>query len=226
MKFVDLDNNKEINVGAGTVEDHGDLEVIGNIMPRYQYGINLDMKWNGIGLSVFLQGIGHRDWYPSAGTGFFWGGYAQPYNFALKDQQNTTVILDRSTENWKVTNPDAYWPRRVWASVTAGSGAGVMNTYNDYFLQNVAYLRLKNLTLDYSFPSKVTQKLHMEKLRIYFSGENLLTFSPLFKRTSMFDPEMIGRGDSDYDDPTDTNIGDGYSYPMLKSFTFGFNITF
>ena len=225
IKFVDVDGNKEITAGAGTLEDHGDLDRIGNIMPRFQYGVNIDLKWNGIGLSVFLQGIGHRDWYPSEGSGFFWGGYARAYDYALKDQLDR-VILDKSSENWTVTNPGAYWPRRLYAAANAGSGLGTMNSYNDYFLQNAAYLRLKNLTIDYTIPSKWLEKIHIEKLRVFFSGENLLTWSPIFKHTSMFDPEVITKGDSDFGNSTSTSMGDGYSYPMLKSFTFGINLTF
>ncbi len=225
IKFLDVDGNKEITAGAGTLEDHGDLERIGNIMPRYQYGVNLDVKWNGIGLSVFLQGVGRRDWYPSEGSGFFWGGYARAYDYALKDHLDR-VILDKSTENWTVTNPGAYWPRRLYGPANAGSGLGTMNSYNDYFLQNAAYLRLKNLTIDYTIPGKFTKKAGIEKARVFFSGENLLTFSPIFKHTSMFDPEVIGKGDTDFGNQTSTTQGDGYSYPMLKTFTFGINLTF
>ena len=230
IRFVDVDGNKEITAGAGTLEDHGDLDRIGNIMPRFQYGINVDLRWNGIGLSVFLQGIGHRDWYPSEGTSLFWGGYGRAYDYALKDQQVDRVILDKSTENWTVSNAadNPYWPRRLYGPAMAGSGLGTMNSYNDYFLQNAAYLRLKNLTLDYTFPAKLLEKARIEKLRIYFSGENLATWSPIYEHTSMFDPEVISKGDSDFSDgnATSETMGDGASYPMLRSFTFGINITF
>ena len=227
IKFLDVDGNQEITAGAGTLEDHGDLDRIGNIMPRYQYGINMDFKWNNIGLSIFLQGIGHRDWFPSEGTGFFWGGYGRAYDYALKDQLDV-VILDKSSENWRVANADKnpYWPRRLYGPAIAGSGLGTMNSYNDYFLQNAAYLRLKNLTLDYTFPAKLAQKINIDKLRVYFSGENLLTFSPLFEHTSMFDPEVINKGDSDFGNSTSETMGDGASYPMLRAFTFGINLTF
>ena len=227
IRFLDVNKDKQITAGAATLEDHGDLERIGNIMPRYQYGINLDLKWNGIGLSVFFQGIGHRDWYPSEGTGFFWGGYGRAYDYALKDQLDY-VKLDKSTTNWTVINADEnpYWPRRSYGHAIAGNGLGTMNSYNDYFLQNAAYLRLKNLTVDYTFPKKLTEKANIEKLRIYFSGENLLTFSPIFARTSMFDPEVIDKGDSDFGNNTSETMGDGYTYPMLMSFTFGINLTF
>ena len=228
IKFSDLDGNKEITAGAGTLESHGDLDRIGNIMPRYQYGVNIDLKWNGVGLSVFFQGIGHRDWYPSEGTGFFWGGYGRAYDYALKDQQTDRVILDKSNENWVVSNAseNPYWPRRLYGPAIAGSGIGTMNTYNDYFLQNAAYLRLKNLTLDYTFPVALTQKAGINKLRVYFSGENLLTWSPIYRHTSMFDPEVISKGDSDFGSATSETMGDGASYPMLKTFTLGINLTF
>ena len=227
IRFVDVDGNKEITAGAGTLEDHGDLDRIGNIMPRYQFGINFDAKWNGLGLSVFLQGIGHRDWYPSEGSSLFWGGYERAYNFALYDQLDR-VILDKSTPNWTVSNAadHPYWPRRLYGMAMAGSGIGTMNTYSDYFLQNAAYLRLKNLTLDYTFPEKAARRIGMEKVRVYFSGENLLTWSPIYRHTSMFDPEVIDKGDSDFGNATSTSMGDGASYPMLKSYTIGINLTF
>ena len=227
IKFLDLDDTQEISVGSATLEDHGDLDRIGNIMPRYQYGVNIDMRWNGIGLSLFFQGIGHRDWYPSEGTGFFWGSYGRAYDYALKDQRNV-VVLDKSTENWTVANAsdNPYWPRKSYGHAMAGSGLGTMNSYNDYFLQNAAYLRLKNLTVDYVFPKNLTKKINIEKLRVYFSGENLWTYSPMFKYTSMFDPEVINKGDSDFGNATSDTMGDGASYPMLRSFTFGINLTF
>lgn len=219
VKFLDLDGNKEITAGSGTLEDHGDLDLIGNIMPRYQYGINLDARWNGIGLSLFFQGVGHRDWYPADDSGMFWGGYGRAYDYCLKNQSDV-VILDKSTENWKVTNPGAYWPRRLYGPAFEAKGQGTMDAPNDYFLQNAAYLRLKNVTLDYTFPSSLTKKIGIEKLRLYFSGENLLTFTPLSEHAPMFDPEGLGT-DTDYN-----GSREGAVYPMLKTFTFGINLTF
>lgn len=228
LKFLDTNGDKVISTGDWTLDSHGDLERIGNAMPRFQYGLNLDFRWNGIGLSMFFQGVGKRDWYPSRGSDFFWSGYARAYcAYVLKDQAgDNTVQLDKSTENWTVANADKkpYWTRRAY---------GIGNNYttsmgfaNDYYLQNAAYVRLKNLTIDYSFPGKMLKKIKVDKLRVYLSGENLLTWSPLFKHTSMFDPEGIGNGDSDFHDGTSASMGDGYSYPMLRTFTFGINLTF
>lgn len=228
LKFLDLNGDKKISQGSWTLDDHGDLDRIGNEMPRYHYGINLDFRWNGIGLSMFWQGIGKRDWYPSQGSDFFWGGYSRAYlAYVLKDQAGDNhVILDKSTENWTVANADKnpYWTRRTYG--TANSATGALTFPNDHFLQNASYIRLKTLTIDYSFPKAWMEKIKMEKIRIYFTGENLFTWSPMFKHTSMFDPEVISNGDSDFTSGTNTSMGDGYSYPMLKTFTFGINLTF
>ena len=95
-------------------------------------------------------------------------------------------------------------------------------------LQNAAYIRLKNLTVDYTLPAKLTQKAKIEKIRFYVSMENLWTWSPIYKHTKMFDPEGIYPGDSDFDTVKygQNGAGDGSGYPMLKSFTFGVNLTF
>lgn len=226
LKFLDVSGDKKISTGAFTLDSHGDLERIGNSMPRFQYGFNMDFKWNGIGLSVFLQGVGKRDWYPTKGSDFFWGGYARAYvAYVMKTQsKENTVQIDKSTENWTVTNAadKPYWTRRGYAQ--ANSNLCSLTFPNDYYLQNAAYLRLKNLTVDYSFPQAMLKKIKIEQLRVYFTGENLLTWSPLFKNTDMFDPEVIQGGDSDFHSAAEA--GDGYSYPMLRTFTFGLSITF
>lgn len=228
LKFLDTNGDKVINTGSWTLEDHGDLERIGNEMPRYQFGLNLDFRWNGLGLSAFIQGVGKRDWYPSQGSDFYWGGYSRAYcAYVLKDQAgNNHAILDKTTENWTVSNYDEnpYWTRRTYG--TANSATGALTFPNDHFLLNAAYVRLKTLTLDYTIPEKLTKKAMINKLRIYLTGENLFTWSPMFKYTTMFDPEVIENGDSDFHSGTSTSMGDGYSYPMLRTYTLGLSLTF
>ena len=225
LKFRNLNDDTVINTGSWTVDDHGDLDRIGNEMPRFQFGLNLNLRWNGIGLSAFFQGVGKRDWYPSQGTDFFWGSWGRAYAFMLKDQQDNHVILDKSDADWKVANAAAkpFWPRQTYG--TADSAKGALTFPNDYFLMNAAYLRLKTLTLDYSFPKALVSKAKIQNLRVYVTGENLLTWSPMFKYTTMFDPEVISNGDSDFHSGTSTTMGDGYSYPLLRSVTFGVSIT-
>lgn len=229
LKFLDLNHDNAIGTGKGTLDDHGDLERIGNESPRYMYGINVGANWNGIGLSVFVQGVGKRDWYPSCESGFFWGMYNRPYGYLPTIHTTDAVQVDYSTENWVVTNAadKPYFTRQV--AYSANRNVGPLTWENDYYLQDASYWRLKNLTIDYTFPKKWTSKLNIEKLKVYFSGENLLTFSPIFKHSKMFDPEVIGYGDTDFTASDNTGLsgaGQGYSYPMLKSFTFGLNINF
>lgn len=228
LKFIDINGDGKIDYGKGTLDDHGDLERIGNQSPRYYFGINLGANWNGIGVSVFLQGVGKRDWYPSCESGFFWGMYNRPYGYLPKIHTQDAVEVDYSTSNWVVTNAarKPYFTRQV--AYAANRNDGPLTFENDYYMQNAAYVRLKNLTVDYTFPSKLTKKIRVEKLKVYFSGENLLTFSPIYKHTKMFDPETLGFGDSDFGNNVGglSGVGQGYTYPMLKTYTFGLNITF
>lgn len=233
LKFVDLDGDGDINYGNYTVEDPGDLTVIGNITPRYQFGLNLDFKWNGLGLSMFFQGVGKRDWYPTVETGFFYGPYNRPYSPYLTKTMtgDNYAHVDYSTENWTVTNYDSnpYWSRRVGYS--ANRNLGPLTYENDHYLQNVAYVRLKNLTIDYTLPEKILKGTDISNVRFYVAMENLWTWSPMFRITDMFDPEVIGLGDSDFDSSGSSyyglsGVGEGYSYPMLRTYTFGVNLTF
>ena len=246
IRFIDINGDGVINYGAqsffmdpDTKEvtlDTGDLEVIGNVTPRYQFGLNMDFRWNGFGLSVFFQGVGHRDWYPSCETGFFYAGYNRPYMGVMKNQIGDNYVKINYTNPdgsanpyWEVTNADKhpYWTRRV--AYSANRNVGPLTVENDYYMQNAAYVRLKNLTLDYSLPKNIVQKVGIENVKFYVTLENLLTWSPMFKNTQAFDPEGIDLGDTDFDSYSNfglSGIGQGYSYPMLKSYTFGVNLTF
>lgn len=216
LKFADLDNSGVVDNGSNRLEDHGDLKKIGNSSPRYHYGINLGANWNGIGLSVFFQGIMKRDWYPAGESGLFWGQYNRTYGYSLPWQN-----ADRWTEENQ--NVNAYWPRLRGS--LAASGRGTLRAANDRYLQNARYCRLKNVTLDYTLPGRISQKIHLEKVKVYVSGENLFFWSPLKKYAKNFDPEQITPGDADYHATRGTD-GDGYGYPQTKSVTFGVNLSF
>jgi hypothetical protein len=155
-----------------------------------------------------------RDWYPAGESGLFWGQYDRPYGYSLPWQ---------NTDRWSEDNPNAYWPRLRGS--LAVSGRGTLRAANDRYLQKARYCRLKNITLDYTLPQQITRKAHMEKVKIYVSGENLFFWSPLKKYAKNYDPEMITAGDADFASKTGTD-GQGYGYPMTKSVTIGLNITF
>ncbi len=191
--------------------------MIGNTTPRYCYSIQAGFNWNGLGFSMLWQGVGQRDWYPAKESNYFWGQYGRPYSMALPWH------AERYTDD----NPDtgAYWPRLT--GYQGSASGGLFATPNTHFLQKARYIRLKNLTVDYTLPKDVVKKIGLQNLKIYVSGENLLTFSPLNKHAKNFDPEGITPGDKDIQETRGgDNSGDGEGYPMLRSYTIGLNITF
>lgn len=222
IKFADLDDSGAIDYGKNTADDPGDMRVIGNSTPRYSYGLNLNASYCGVGISLFFQGVGKRDWYPSINTGYFWGKYNRPYSFMLEAHTGDNIWTEENR------NTNALWPRMTGYLTTDAQGV-LSKAANDRFLVDASYCRLKNITIDYTFPKRILKKIGLQGLRVYVTGENLFTWSPITKWTDNFDPEVIQAGDTDFNSANSYANGDqadGYSYPMLKSVTVGVNITF
>jgi len=198
--FDDVDGSTKIDQGKGTLDDHGDLVRIGNAMPRYNYGITVNMAWMGFDFSMFWQGIGKQNVYPGGNNMLFWGPYARAYSSFIPE--------DFPSKVWSKNNRNAYFPRPV--ADLARSFA--MSRPNDRYLQNLAYCRLKNLTVGYTLPKTLTKKVYLEKVRLYFSGENLFITSKL--KSDYIDPEQMMH---------DTN---GRVYPFSKTFSFGLDVSF
>ena len=136
------------------------------------------------------------------------------------------AIYDDTSSKVLSTNYDAYWPRLV--SYNASSGSGPLAQPNDRYLQNARFLRLKNLTIDYTLPKKWTDAINFQSIKFYLSGDNLFTMTPLRKHAKNYDPEGLFHGDADWSAsaPGADNYGDGDGYPVMKVYTFGVNITF
>lgn len=201
VKYRDLDGDKKINNGTNKLGDMGDMTVIGNTTPRYQYTVNGSINWKGVTLSMMFQGVGKRDWNPGAGA-YFWGSgpYAQ------------VTVFKEHMDFWSEDNPGAYYPKPyIHTADGVKPFQNKTKTMSDRYIQNGAYCRLKNLTVSYDLPDAWVKKVSLEKVQVFFSGENLLTFTPLI---GMFDPEAIYTK-NDY-----TNEG-GKNYPMNKVISFG-----
>lgn len=210
IRFEDLNGNDKIDKGSETVDDPGDRVIIGNREPRYIYSLNLNLEWNGIYASAFFRGVGKQDWYPSNESPF-WGQYNRPYNQAMK-----WMIGNYWTED----NPDAYLPR--YTGYFAPFYKGTSNMNNRY-LMDVSYIRLQNLQVGYNLPKKWTNKMKLSNVNIYFSGENLWTWSPMYKLTRDWDVVTVTKSsDTDIND----GRGDGFNYPAMKSFSIGISITY
>ncbi|MRG44793.1 SusC/RagA family TonB-linked outer membrane protein [Chitinophaga sp. SYP-B3965] len=211
IKFKDLNKDHKIDEGAGTLEDPGDREVIGNTSPRYTYGFNTNLEWKGITFSLFLQGVGKRDFWPGTDNSLFWGVYNRPYSWMPTD------VADKM---WSEENPDAYFPRL--RGYTALNSKAELQVPQSKYLQNVAYMRLKNLSLGYNIPASWIAKAGIAQARIYLSGQNLWTWSPMYKYVKTMDPEVIEGADPELS----AGAGNGMSYPMMKTYTIGINVTF
>lgn len=204
LKYVDLNGDGKISTGTNTVDNPGDRKLLGNSQPRFQYGINLGFNYLGIDFSMFLQGVGHIDWYPNPEALPFWGPYSRPYA--------SFIPADFVDKVWSEENPDSYFPRpRGYIAMKTNRTLGAVN---DRYLQNIGYCRLKNLTVGYTLPEKWMKKASISQLRVYFSGENLAYASPLKKNTRYVDPEQA------------MTAGNLAVYPWQKTFMFGIDLTF
>jgi len=215
IKLKDLNGDGFINVGENKVGKSGDRKIIGNSAPRYLYGINLGADWHNISFSVFFQGVGKQQWYPSTETEMFWGQYNRPYN---------NIPTFHLGNMWTPQHTDAYFPRTMSRAASSNTNRtlGVAQTK---YLQNVAYIRMKNLQVGYNLPSKWINKIGARSVKVFFSGENLFTYSPMYKIVKhTIDVENAVPSDQDLN-PNSTN-GDGYNYPLMKSYSFGLNIGF
>jgi TonB-linked SusC/RagA family outer membrane protein len=217
-KYKDLDKNGAIEVGSSAL-DPKDLRVIGNSSPRYRVGFTLNMAWNNIDLSMFLQGVLKQDYYPH--HYLYWGPYQQPYAniypwnldfYRGSDESAAEQAGDSKSylaAGLAKANPNASFPvLQAWlADNNYGAGLDIPQTK---YMLNAAYLRIKNLTLGYTLPGAYTRKLNIDRIRIYFSGENIFEFSGIKK----------------YLDPESVSDGYGWEYPYQRKYSFGLNLDF
>ncbi|WP_299546836.1 TonB-dependent receptor [Seonamhaeicola sp.] len=195
IEYTDLNGDGAISQGDNTLDDPGDLTVIGNTTPRYSFGLRSGFKWKGIDFNMFWQGVLKRDvWL--GGIPFF--GITGSW---------TQQVYETTTDYWTPENTDAYFARPY-----AHWETGKNQITQTRFLQNAAYARLKNIQIGYTLPKSILQTIGVQRLRVYASGENLLTITSIDEN---FDPERLHG-----------NWGNGKSYPLFKTITMGLNIEF
>ena len=224
-KYKDQNGDGRITKGT-TVDNPGDLKVIGNSTPRYRMGFNLTADWKGFDLSMFLQGVAKRDVYPL--SYLYWSFFQQPYTggqlHAFDFYRPTTdsdidmakhsqAYIDAGLAN---QNLNAKYPVfQSWlADKNLGTGVDAMGLAipQTGYMLNGSYLRIKNITLGYTLPEEWTRKFFVSRLRVYVSADNLFEWSGVKK---YFDPEALTNADS-Y----------GYVYPFNRQYSFGLNLTF
>jgi TonB-linked SusC/RagA family outer membrane protein len=204
VKYKDLNGDGVVYQGSNTVDDHGDKKVIGNSTPRYQYGLRLGADWKGFDLNLYFQGVGKRDLWASGSV--FIPGF-----------RGAEGWYSNQMDYWTETNPNAFYPRPTDYGAAADKWDFQPQTR---YLLNMAYLRLKNLTFGYSLSKGVTRRLGIERLRVFFSGENILTFDHL--GNIPIDPET----DFSQTQLDNDRAGFGRVYPYRKTYSLGLQVTF
>lgn len=201
IKILDLDGNNKIDFGDGTVDNPGDRKIIGNSQPRYSFGIPLGGSWKGFDVNILFQGVVHQDYYPDLENQMFWGPYARPYGSFLPANFEKKI--------WRPDNPNSYFPRMIGYIAQSSE----LKWPNDMYLQDIGYMKLRNLTLGYTIPPiSISGKIKIKYLRVYVSGENLLTWT---------------RFDTDYIDPEEVMWDrTGRTYPVGKTYSLGIDVKF
>ena len=183
IRFRDLNNDGVIN--------DSDRTVIGNPNPSWLFSMNNSLSYKGFELSVFLQGIAGNKIYNANNIDNT--GMAAAYN-------QTTDVLKR----WQGEGTSNSMPRAVFGDPNQNTRV------SDRFVENGSYLRLKNITLSYTFPKQWLQKAQIENARLSLSCENVATITGY----SGFDPEVGING-------IDQN-----RYPISRTFSLGLNFNF
>jgi len=203
-KYVDQNGDKKIDVGDNTLDDHGDLKVIGNTTPRYQFGINLGAEWRGFDLSIFIQGVGKKDYY--MGSSAYRGVAQGPFHSNLN---TTNIDYWRDETSALGANYNSFYPKPY--SANPGQNNKNYKYKVNRYVADASYARLKSLQIGYTLPKILTRKALLDNVRIFISGENLLTVTDF----PMYDPESV-RG----------NFGNAIAYPLSKTFSTGINVSF
>jgi len=199
IMYVDANGDGKIDGGAGTIKDHGDLSIIGNSTPRYLFGLDLNAGYKGFDFRAFFQGVMKRDYW--CDQFFFWGAY----NTWQSNCFYPNLDYFRDDPNHVLgENLNAYFPRPMFDN---NKNKQVQTRY----LQNAAYIRLKNIQLGYTLPESWLHHTFMSKIRLFVSGENMWTGTKMFKT---FDPETVDGG------------WNGNVYPLCSTLSFGLNINF
>ncbi|HLT05903.1 MAG TPA: TonB-dependent receptor [Cyclobacteriaceae bacterium] len=214
IKYKDLNGDGKVSDGSRTLNDYGDLSVIGNTSPRYNYSFSGGFNWRGFDMSMFWQGIGKRDYFPPTSMQLFWGMLNATGSSGLYKNSFTLDYWRPANEtNMLGPNTDAYFAKPYFSAETNKN-----RQVQTRFLQNAAYLRLKNLQIGYTLPSDISSKVSLQRARIYLSGENLLT---LTKLPGTFDPETTIASD-----PDNGGYQSGRIYPLSRVVSVGLNLTF
>lgn len=208
VRYADLNGDSKIDDGNRTLDDHGDLSIIGNTSPRYTMGFTGTVNWKNFDFSMFWNGVLKRD-LPSES----YYGSVIPWGVGTRGNSGGVLFQDEMDNYWRPANEtnlfgpntDGFLPKPYVTEETFKN-----QKVQSRYLRSTAYLNLSNVQLGYTIPKKLTDKIRVQNLKLYVSGENLITFDKV--------PE--------YMNPISANVGVGDIYPLSRSVSFGLNVTF
>ena len=186
IKYVDRN-------GDGQIDYDNDRFILGNEFPRYTYGATYAANWNGFDFSIFMQGVGQRKQWLR-------GEVVEAFH-----NSNEGPVFNRHLDRWTPQNLDASYPRLTIGAESVNNAAK-----SDFYIFDAHYLRIKNIQLGYTIPDVDVQKMGLNKIRLYLTGLNIATFSPL--NAIGVDPENVGPN--------------GRVYPVSRIFSLGLDINF
>ncbi|GHT18451.1 SusC/RagA family TonB-linked outer membrane protein [Bacteroidia bacterium] len=214
VKYKNLDDDDRITNGSGTEDDPGDMRVIGNFTPRYEYGFRVGADYKGVDFSAFFQGIGSRQ---------IWGDGC----LVIPGYNTTNGAMSQAIAGdfWREDRIGAFYPRPFNLGVNGGEATYLRNNTHiqDRYLLDMSYLRLKNVTLGYTLPADLLRKVYISNARVYMSMENIITWDHL--NGLPVDPEVIS-GNSMYSSTISGYGRTGVGAPMFKNVSFGIQLTF
>lgn len=191
LKFKDISGPN--GIPDGKIDLTYDRKPIEGVFPKFNYGFNLSMDYKSFDLTVFVQGVYGRKTYVTG-----WG--VSPFNQA--------------------SAPPTWWRDKAWDGegtsntiphIYVDSGYTPNSQNSTFWLGNSSYVRLKNVQLGYSLPGKWAKKIKIQNLRLFVSGDNLLTFTDFFQG---LDPERTSSGSAR-----------AAIYPQAAIYTFGVKVT-
>lgn len=177
--------------GDGIIDEKDRVPIGYTKVPRVSYGLNVSLNYKWFDFTVFLQGVGKYSSYYSGQ-----GVHENIYQGTFFKYHKTAWTAERYAAGQKITYP------------RLSTGETCSKIENDFFVMDRAFIRLKAIELGYTLPSNALRAIGINKLRVYFRGDNLVTWDRL--RTNSTDPEQT----------------DQIGYPIVKTFNFGFNVTF
>lgn len=195
IRYVDLN-------GDGIINWRDQTEIGKGGLPDMVYGLNLFLAYKNFSISTLFQGAAGFNFNITGGARNILVNNIIPYKYQY--DYRWTPDPDNPGQN---INPDAILP----ASTDAGASLNNDKT-SDFWLQDAKYIRLKSLNVGYDIPANLANKIGLEQLRLYVAGSNVLTWNNL----------GIYRGSFDSEGPVNQN---GLTYPLIKTFSLGLNIS-